>query len=133
MITINNRIRLLVVLTTLLLGLAACQEKSPVSDFNGETETPEEAMVEAAAEAGDIERTIALADSFVNLNKMSSVRGDFYKAMACDRKNNYPAMAEHLKRIIKAYEDGTDEHPLFYSRATGKAISSATSANVSCL
>ena len=26
-------------------------------------------------------------------------------------------MDEYIKKIIKAYEDGTDEHPLFYSRA----------------
>jgi len=116
MITINNRIRLVVVLTTLLLGLAACQEKSPVSDFNGETETPEEAMVEAAAEAGDIERTIALADSFVNLNQLSSVRADFLEMVPNAPIGLWPGLefeGEEIDTIkgspLFIYTDGLNE------------------------
>ena len=84
-------------------------------------------MVEVAAEAGDIKRTIELADSFVNLNLLSSVRADFYKAMACNRIEDYPAMAEYIRKIVKAYEDGSDEDPLFYSRACSSLCLSADS------
>ena len=117
-----NRIGLVIVLTTLLC-MASCKKTAPVSQYNGETESPEEAMVETAAEAGDIKRTIELADSFVNLNLLSSIRADFYKAMACNRQEEYLAMAEHLKKIIKAYEEGTDEDLLFYSRAAMSLVS----------
>ena len=110
-------IGLVIVLAVLLLNIASCQKTAPVSRNSAETESPEEAMVEAAAETGDIKRTIELADSFVNLNLLSSIRADFYKAIACNRQEDYPAMAEYIKKIIKAYEDGTDEDPLFYSRA----------------
>lgn len=108
---------LAMVLAALLLNLAACQKSVPKRNFNGEAESLEEAMVEVAADAGDIKRTIELADSFVKLNLLSPIRADFYKAMACSRQEKYPAMDEYIKKIIKAYEDGTDEHPLFYSRA----------------
>ena len=108
---------LAIVLAALLLNLAACQKSVPKRNFNGEAESLEEAMVEVAADAGDIKRTIELADSFVKLNLLSPIRADFYKAMACSRQEKYPAMDEYIKKIIKAYEDGTDEHPLFYSRA----------------
>ena len=86
-------------------------------------------MVETAAEAGDIKRTIELADSFVNLNLLSSIRADFYKAMAYNRQGDDRATAEHIKKIIKAYEDGTDEDPLFYSRAAMNLSSQYISMN----
>ena len=108
------------VLAALLLNMAACQNGASPNKRNYETDSlsmAAENQVEVAAEAGDIKRTTELADSFVNQNLLSSVRADFYKAMACNRIENYPAMAEHIRKIIKAYEDGSDEDPLFYSRA----------------
>jgi tetratricopeptide (TPR) repeat protein len=115
---LNRHPLLATVLTALLLNVVACHHHDePRNKSNSEEESPEEAMVEAAAEAGDIKRTIELADSFVNLNLLSSVRADFYKAMVYNRQEDDPAMAEHIKKIIKAYEEGTDEDPLFYSRA----------------
>ena len=79
---------LAMVLAALLLNLAACQKSVPKRNFNGEAESLEEAMVEVAADAGDIKRTIELADSFVKLNLLSPIRADFYKAMACSRQEN---------------------------------------------
>jgi len=111
------------VLATLQLSMASCQKAAPISQKSADTESPEEAIVEVAAEAGDVKRTIELADSFVNLNLLSSIRADFYKAMACNRQEEYLAMAEHLKKIIKAYEEGTDEDLLFYSRAAMSLVS----------
>ena len=114
---LKNRIWLTMVLAILLLGMTTCRHGGLISRNNSDTESPEEAMVEVAAEAGDIKRTVELADSFVNMNLLSSIRADFYKAMAYNRQGDDIAMAEHIKKIIKAYEDGTDEDPLFYSRA----------------
>lgn len=81
-----NRIGFVTVLATLQLSMASCQKAAPISQKSADTESPEEAIVEVAAEAGDVKRTIELADSFVNLNLLSSIRADFYKAMACNRQ-----------------------------------------------
>ena len=117
------RISFATVAAILLLNITACRNSGSSDRKSSETESPEETMVEVAADAGDIKRTVELADSFVNLNLLSSIRADFYKAMACNRQEEYFAMAEHLKKIIKAYEEGTDEDLLFYSRAAMSLVS----------
>ena len=110
----------MIVLAALLLSMAACRNGVSSNGQSSEADSliiAAENMVETAAEAGDMKRTIELADSFVNLNRLSSIRADFYKAMACDRQGDLPTMAEYIKKVIKAYDDDTDEDPLFYSRA----------------
>jgi tetratricopeptide (TPR) repeat protein len=110
----------LVMVVALLLNMVACRNGALPNRQNNETDSlsiAAEKEVEMTAEAGEIKLTIELADSFVNQNLLSSIRADFYKAMAYNRQGDDPKTAEHIKKIIKAYEDGTDEDPLFYSRA----------------
>ena len=91
------------VLSGLLLNMAACQNGASPNKQNSETDSlslAAENMVEAVAEAGDIKRTVELADSFVNQNLLSSIRADFYKALACNRQGDNPAMAEYIRKIV---------------------------------
>ena len=100
---VMKRILLMMVLTVLLLSVTACHNRRSTSSSNNEPDSlsiAAENQVEAAAEAGDITRTIELADSFVNQNLLSSVRADFYKAMACNRIEDDPAMAEYIRKIV---------------------------------
>ena len=118
--TVKKEIWLAMMLATVLLGTVACRHGGAVGGQDATVDSlsiAAENMVEAAAEAGEIEHTIELADSFVNQNLLSSIRADFYKAMACSRQEELPAMAEYIRKIIKAYDDGADEDPLFYSRS----------------
>ena len=115
-----QEVMLAMAMAALLLSVASCQRGTTADKQDGDTDSlgvVAESMVEVAAEAGDVGRTIELADSFVNLKRLSSVRAYFYKAMACDRRQDFPKMAEYVEKLIKDYDNNPDEDPLFYSRA----------------
>ena len=115
----NQFAGLAMVLAVLLLSVTACQHRASSDGRNApdSLSVAAESMVESAAQAGDIKRTIHLVDSFARRQLLSPVRADFYKAMAYDRAGNDREMARYTKCVIEDYYKYPDEDPLFYGRS----------------
>ena len=114
-----NRIFLMSVLVALLLNLTACQNGGSISKKRSKADSVRmaaENLVRDAAMSGDIERTIQLADSLLEEDRLAPIKADFYKSFAYYRQGEQSGMMEYLKKIIETYQN-TDEDPAIYTRA----------------
>ena len=107
------------VLVALLLNLTACQNGGSISKKRSKADSVRmaaENLVRDAAMSGDIERTIQLADSLLEEDRLAPIKADFYKSFAYYRQGEQSGMMEYLKKIIETYQN-TDEDPAIYTRA----------------
>ena len=114
-----NRIFLMSVLVALLLNLTACQNGGSISKKRSKADSVRmaaENLVRDAAMSGDIERTIQLADSLLEEDRLAPIKADFYKSFAYYRQGEQSGMMEYLKKIIETYQN-TDDDPAIYTRA----------------
>jgi serine phosphatase RsbU (regulator of sigma subunit)/tetratricopeptide (TPR) repeat protein len=117
--TLMSRILLALVLVSLLLNLTACQKGEPISPKDSEADSlnlAAENMIRAVAMEGDVERTLELADSLRDQNRLTPIKADFYKSFVYFCRGDEAVMTEYLEKIIETYEN-TDADPIIYTRA----------------
>ncbi|MBO7537864.1 MAG: tetratricopeptide repeat protein [Prevotella sp.] len=114
-----NHILPAMVLIVLLLNMTACQNDSHIVNESSEADSLDisaENMVNSVSSVGNVERTLELADSLVDQNRLKPIKADFYKSYAYYRRGDIEKMTEYLENLIKTYEN-SDEDPIIYTRA----------------
>ena len=115
---------IITVLAVLLLNIVACQDGRPLNSNNNGTDSlnsDPHGTIRMVAVTGNVERTEELIDSFMNLNRLTPIRADFYRAVVYGNKGDMDNYFEYQKKIVKTYEKSNDDPTLYCNVAISLA------------